>query len=142
MSIIQIYQKFPTTKDCFSYLEDIRWKGKPSCVYCQSTDCTSSNNSYRYYCLNCRASFSVTVGTIFHHTHLPLQKWFFAITLLSNSRKWITSHQLAIDIKVNQTTANRILIRVKKALQDTNQRTLLNLIAQQFETHMSNEAHE
>ena len=56
----------------------------------------------RHYCHNCLTSYRVTVGTIFHDTRLPLQKWFLAISLIMNAKKGIASRQLAKDIQVTK----------------------------------------
>ena len=74
MDIIEIFELFPTQADCIAHLEDVRWQGKPRCVYCQSTNVTPAPKEKRHHCNNCNTTFSVTVGTIFHHTHLPLSK--------------------------------------------------------------------
>jgi len=76
MNIISIFEKFSTQADCVAYLEDVRWNGEPRCPYCNLTNSTPMSNEARHHCNNCKTSFSVTVDTIFHHTHLPLQKWF------------------------------------------------------------------
>ena len=73
MNIIEIYQKFPTESDCIAHLEYVRWKDKPKCVYCNSIKTTPLPKENRHHCNNCNTTFSVTVGTIFHHTHLALQ---------------------------------------------------------------------
>lgn len=136
MNIIQVYQKFPSQKDCIDYLEGVRWRGIPLCPYCKSDRCCSSNIGYRHYCLNCRTSFSVTVGTIFHHTHLPLQKWLLALTLILNAKKGISSRQLARDLEVNKSTAWRISMQIREAMGDDNQRSLLQGIVEADETYI------
>ena len=72
MNIIQIFKQFPTQKDCIDFLEQRRWGDKPICPYCASTNTNSLVQELRHHCNGCRKSFSVTVGTIFHHTHIPL----------------------------------------------------------------------
>ena len=116
MNIIEIYKKFPTEKDCISHLEQVRWGGKPACPYCKSTRVTPLPLESRQHCNNCKTSFSVTVGTIFHHTHLDLQKWFLAISLILNAKKGISSRQLARDIKVTKDTAWSMQMRVRDAM--------------------------
>ena len=70
-------------------------------------------------------SFSVTVGTIFHHTHLPLQKWFLAINLILNAKKGISALKLSRDIHVNKNTAWRIAKQIRRAMLQAEQRELL-----------------
>ncbi len=60
--------------------------------------------------------FSVTVDTIFHHTHLPLQKWFLAISLVLNAKKGISARQLARDLEVNKNTAWYMGMRIRNAM--------------------------
>ncbi len=72
MNIVEIFETFPTQADCIRHLEKARWGDTATCPYCTST--RTIPNADRHYCYECKTSFSVTVGTIFHHTHLPLQK--------------------------------------------------------------------
>lgn len=116
MNIIEIYKKFPTQKDCIAHIEKVRWNNKPTCPYCHSTNTTRFKNSFRHHCNNCNTSFSVTVGTIFHHTHIDLQKWFLAISLILNAKKGISSRQLSRDVEVNKNTAWRMQMQIRKAM--------------------------
>lgn len=119
MNLVEIFEKFPTQEHCIHYLEKIKWKETPICPYCQSDNCTSFKSELRHHCNNCNTSFSVTVNTIFHQTHLPLQKWFLAISLILNAKKGISSRQLARDLKVNKDTAWSMQMRIRKAMIDT-----------------------
>lgn len=58
----------------------------------------------RWNCHDCHATFKVTCKTVFHGTKIPLQKWFLAITLITNAKKNLSSHQLARNIDLNQKT--------------------------------------
>ena len=132
MDIIQVFEKFPTQKDCITYLEQVRWKGTPACPYCSSTHTTI--NEHRHHCYACKTSFSVTVGTIFHHTHLHLQKWFLALTLILNAKKGYSALQLSRDLKVNKNTAWRIAMQIRKAMTQYDQRIMLTGIVEMDET--------
>jgi transposase-like protein len=116
MNIIQIYKKFPTEKDCLEYIEKIKWNGKAICPYCESEKNSAILKENRYHCNNCNTSYCVTVGTIFHNTKLPLQKWFLAISIILNAEKDVTSRQLAHEIEVTKDTAWRIQIQIRKAM--------------------------
>ena len=73
-------------------------------------------NESRHHCNNCKTSFSATVGTVFHHTHVPLQKWFLAIFLALNVEKRRSARQLARDLQVNKNTAWRITTKIREAM--------------------------
>ena len=84
MNIIQIFQKFPTQESCIRHLEKARWGNTPVCAYCGSGNTYPLKGELRHHCNACRKSFSVTIGTIFFDTRLPMQKWFLAIALILN----------------------------------------------------------
>ncbi|MEH2320539.1 IS1595 family transposase [Nostoc sp.] len=101
-------------KECLALLEQIRWGGQPKCPYCESTNATAYKNERRYHCNECFTSYSVTVGTLFHKTHVELQKWFVAIHLVLNSPGGISVRQLAKEIGVNRNTAAYMIERIRK----------------------------
>ncbi len=122
VNIRDVYYSFPTEADCIAYLEKVRWNGIPQCPYCRAKHNTALPVEYRYHCNSCNTTFSVTVQTVFHHTHLPLQKWFLAITLFLSAKKDISSRQLALDLEVNKNTAWYIVQRIRQAMLDKEQR--------------------
>jgi transposase-like protein len=132
MNIIQIYQRFPKEADCLKHLENARWHGKPICPYCKSDRVTAAPKEQRFHCNNCKTSFSVTVGTIFHKTHLDLQKWFLAVVLMLNAKKGISARQLARDLEVNKNTAWSLAMRIRRAMLE--QMELLEGIVEMDET--------
>jgi transposase-like protein len=136
MNITRIYQLFPTESDCIAHLEKVRWKGKPVCPYCGSAHATPAPNEQRYHCNNCNTTFSVTVGTIFHHTHLPLQKWLLAVSLVLNAKKGLSARQLARDLEVNKNTGWRMGMQIRKAMSERAQRELLSGVVEMDETYI------
>jgi len=135
-NIVSIYKRFPTADDCLSHIETVRWKGRPMCPYCTSDRATKAKTDWRYHCNACNTSFSVTVNTIFHHTHLDLQKWFLAIALILNAKKGISARQLARDIEVNRNTAWYLGMRIRRAMLDVGERELLTGIVEMDETYI------
>jgi len=94
MNIIEVFKRFPDQESCIAHLEAARWRGQPTCPYCGSTKTavrTDKDLPYRHRCRECNTSFSVTIGTIFHRTRLPLQKWFLAIMLMLNAKKGLSA---------------------------------------------------
>ena len=130
---LEIFEKFPTRKDCIEYLEKIRWVGDPMCPYCGSDHNVPTQD--RHHCYTCRTSFSVTVGTIFHRTHLPLQTWFLALRLMLKDKKGISALQLSRDLRINKNTAWRIHMKIRKAMTHPAQRSLLTCIVEMDETN-------
>ena len=136
MDIVKIFELFPTNDHCIEHLEKIRWEDKPKCPYCNSTNVTPRPKEKRHHCNNCNTSFSVTVRTIFHHTHLPLQKWFLALSIILNAKKGIAARQLSRDLHVNKDTAWRISMKIREAMMEREQRELLTGLVEMDETYV------
>ena len=136
MDITRIYEIFPKEEDCIAYLEKTRWNDKPKCPYCQSNSVTCVPKERRYHCNNCNTSFSVTVGTIFHHTHLPLQKWFLALCMTLNAKKGVAARQMARHLHVNKDTAWRMDMKIRQAMAEREQRELLTGLVECDETYI------
>lgn len=106
---------FKTQEECLALLEQICWGGIPKCPYCNSTTASLLRRENRYHCNTCFTSYSVTVNTLFHQTHVELPKWFRAIGLVMNHSKELSIRQLATEIGVNKNTASYMLVRIRKA---------------------------
>lgn len=135
MNIIKIMKQFSTQKDCIEFLEKKRWGDKPRCAYCHSEHTYKSLERKRHHCNKCHRSFSVTVGTIFHHTHVPLQKWFLLIVLMLNAKKGLSACQAARDLGMRRTTAWSMMHRIRKVMK-TNDMNLLKGIVEADETYI------
>lgn len=113
-SLFDLVSFFNDDDICRDYLSEARWGDDVVCPYCGEHHCYRCSDG-RFSCPNreCKATFNVTVGTIFESSHLPLRKWFMAIYLISSHKKGISSHQLAKDIKVTQKTAWNIEHKIR-----------------------------
>lgn len=83
------------------HLEAIHWPNGPVCPHCGNVDPDrivklqgKSTRPGVYKCNECRKPFSVTVGTVFERSHIPLNKWVLASHLLASSKKGMSAHQL------------------------------------------------
>lgn len=138
MNIIQIYRQFPQNKDCIKYLESLRWPNGAVCPYCQSDNSCKSGN--RHHCNECNVKYSVTVNTLFHHTHLDLQRWFLAIMIITNAKKGISSMQLSRDIGVSKNTAWSMQMRIRRAMKQG--ANLLTGVIEMDETYVGGKGHK
>lgn len=115
MNLTYISEHLNTQKKCIVYLKKRRWKDQAQCPYCESHKCSPKKD--RYTCLNCKNSFSVTVGTVFENTKLPLYKWFMAISIILAAKKGVSSLQLSRDINVNKNTAWLMQNKIRTAIE-------------------------
>ena len=141
MNIIEVMRRWPDQETAVDHLEKARWKGDIACPYCGSGKISPHSENHRnmprHQCQSCRRSFSVTVGTIFHHTHLPLQTWFLAIAIMLNAKKNVSNRQLGRDLGVPPKTAWSLAFRIRRAMiRDPEQKRLFHGIVEMDETYV------
>ncbi|MDH5426407.1 MAG: IS1595 family transposase, partial [Gammaproteobacteria bacterium] len=73
---------------------------------------------YKHGDAECRKQFSVTVGTLFERSHVPLNKWLMAVHLMCSSKKGISAHQLHRTLGVTYKTAWFMTHRIREAMRD------------------------
>jgi transposase-like protein len=105
------------------FLEGIRWPNGVKCLRCEKDrvrrlHCKGKNGRVRhlYWCADCGYEFSITVGTMFQGSHLPLNKWFHAIGLLHADKKGISAMQLSREIVVSYESAWSVAKRIRRAM--------------------------
>jgi transposase-like protein len=104
-------------------LESVRWPNGPVCVHCGAMEhvvrVVGEKKSHRpglLYCNDCKGQFTVTVGTVFERSKIPLTKWWLATHLLCSSKKGISSHQIARTLGVTYKTAWFMTHRIREAM--------------------------
>jgi transposase-like protein len=119
-SILEFQKEFNSEEKCREYLEQQRWNGTPACPFCGSINVHRFPNGKIFKCREkgCRSKFSVTVGTIYENSKLPLTKWFLATYILSVHSKGISSLQLAGWLGCTQKTAWHLNHRIREMLTD------------------------
>ena len=140
MTLITIVEKYGTHDKCIAFLESVRWAKFTFCPYCGSLKVAKKQDKggraeHRWNCHDCKHSFSVTVGTLFHNTKMPMYKWLMAIILEAGAKKSLSSCQLARDIEVTQKTAWRILGKIREATK-TDQGAFLRGIVEMDEAYV------
>lgn len=105
------------------HLEAVRWPDGPFCPHCGETKEIGAlkGKSHRpglYKCYSCRDQFTVTVGTVFERSKVPLNKWLLATYLLCGSKKGISSKQLERMLGVTYKTAWFMSHRIREAFRD------------------------
>lgn len=136
-SIISICRRFPTKESCLEHLEKVRWGEEPCCPYCMSEKVSRKKEieqRNRWQCSLCRKSFSVTVGTIFHNSHVDLQRWFLLISLMFSAKKGLSAMQAARDLEMRRPTVWSMMHRIRRAMVDDGK--LLAGIVEMDETYI------
>jgi transposase-like protein len=107
------------------YLEQVRWPDGAICPHCGSIGAyklqpkVTSKRPVRsgvWKCKACRKQFTVTVGTVFEDSHIPLYQWLSAIQFLCASKKGISAHQLHRMLDITYKSAWFMAHRIRYAM--------------------------
>lgn len=137
MDLVQLAERFQSEEKCRRYLAALRWPQGVRCLKCGGTHLYRVQSRGLYECADksCRHQFSVTVGTIFHDSHLPLWKWMLTAYLMCESKKSMSACQVQRTIKVSYKTAWYLCHRIRAAMKDASA-GLLNGIVEADETYV------
>jgi transposase-like protein len=104
MNLVDLAQHFSADDKAREFLEKQRWPEGPICPHCglvgQAYRLQPTNKGKTHVrpgtwkCAGCRKEFTVTVGTIFEGSHIPLHKWLLGYHLICASKKGMSAHQL------------------------------------------------
>ena len=116
------------------HLEALHWPEGPFCPHCGSVKATRlppqkgrktkahPEGAIRkgvVQCNDCRQQYTVTVGTVFESSKVPLHKWLYVNHVLCSSKKGTSAHQIARNIGVSYKTAWFMMHRIREAMKET-----------------------
>jgi transposase-like protein len=137
MGFIAIASHLETEDKCLAFLERMRWPMGVQCILCESgrtakfqvketsrkvkrssgaVETVAVPARRLYQCLECGHQFAATTGTLFHDTHLPLPKWFFAIALMINAKQGLSARQMQRHLNVTYKTAWYLCHRIRESI--------------------------
>src|SRR5471032_1071630 len=108
-------------------LELVRWPDGPICAHCGNSDqekiakVEGKKHSHRpglYYCNECKATFTVTVGTLFERSKVPLTKWWMAVQMFNSGKNGVSAHEIHRTLGVTYKTAWFMMHRLREAMAD------------------------
>ena len=108
----------------FAHVEAVLWPTGPHCPHCGCTGRITKikpNPEKRvrmglHRCGDCKKQFTVTVGTVFEASKVPLHKWLQVVWLMASSKKGVSSHQIHRALEVTYKTAWFMTHRVREAM--------------------------
>jgi transposase-like protein len=116
INLMSLVDKYNTDEHCREALKHLRFPDGMKCLKCGSENVAPVEGRKVYVCYSCRYQFSVTVGTIFHDSHLPLTKWFLVTYLMTESRKGISANQIKRMLGISYKTAWYLCHRIRAAM--------------------------
>lgn len=136
LTLDEISSRFSTDEKARLYFESVRWEKGRFCPHCGNAD---QGRIYRitanmakkvraglYECGECGRQFTVTVGTIFEDSHIPLRKWLVAWYMLCASKKGVSALQMQRMLGLGSyRSAWFMMHRIRYALQQPEFKTLM-----------------
>lgn len=121
MASVLSHPRFHSEEAAYAWVEERLWPNGPVCPRCKGTERIGKlgGNSTRlgvHKCYRCRKPFRVTVGTIFEASHIPLHLWLQAITLMSSSKKGISTNQMHRTLGIGLKAAWFMTHRIREAM--------------------------
>ena len=108
-------------------LEAARWPQGPICPHCGNSDGEriaklegKSGRPGLFYCNECRGQFTVTVGTVFERSKVPLTKWWMAVHMFNSGNNGVSAHEIHRNLGVTYKTAWFMMHRIREAMTDLN----------------------
>lgn len=141
MTILDIQNVFDTDTKCRELLCRLRWPKGPECPRCKGTAVELATDKQLFYCKKCDYQFTVTAGTVFNDSHLPLNTWFTAVLLLVEARKGFSANQMKRTLGVSYKTAWYLCHRIRAAMREI-ERPMLDVVVEMDETISADAAKE
>ena len=105
LSEAQFREAYGSEEKCRAVVEKLRWPSGFVCPICGGCEGTRLSTRPKIQCRACRHRVSLTAGTIFHSTKLPLTAWFLAMWLIATAKNGISSVELGRRLGIKQTNA-------------------------------------
>ena len=119
MNLVRLMEHFETDEKCRDYIEAIRWPEGVVCENCGYDGISEVKGRKILVCNSCHHQFSVTAGTVFHRSHIPLKKWFIAVLLMCQGKKGISAVQMKNHLGIGYRAAWFLCHRIRSAMADT-----------------------
>jgi Zn ribbon nucleic-acid-binding protein len=121
LTVKEFRQQFGDEEQCWQHLTHKRWPNGFVCPRCGGDSRGYMKARRVHECRQCGYQGSVTAGTIFHKTRVPLQDWFWALYRMSQDKKGISALQLSKELGVSYPAAWLMQHKIRKAMADRDQ---------------------
>jgi transposase-like protein len=117
-NLADVISRFGTDEQCRELLGRLRWPEGPRCLRCKAGVVELDTEKQLFYCKDCDYQFTVTAGTVFNDSHLPLEKWFLATLLLCEAKKGMSACQVQRTLGISYKTAWYLCHRIRAAMRE------------------------
>lgn len=111
-------QKYPDKEACYKFLAELKWESGYACLKCSHTNYCNGKVPYNRRCTKCAYEESVLHDTIFENNRISINKAFYLVYLIYNSKGTISSHKLSEKLGIRQSTCWAYASKVKKVMEE------------------------
>lgn len=122
---MEFHDRFQTQEQCLDFLAQLRWPKGFICPNCEHEGGYQLSSRPLIQCAVCRHQTSITAGTLFHKTRIPLRTWFYLIYSLVHDKGGASSSRLASELGMYQTTVWHMLHKIRHAMGRRDQSIML-----------------
>lgn len=117
-SLFEWFNDYGTEEQCAQALFQWKWPDGFVCPKCASKSFCTLKTRKVYQCNHCHHQTSLTSGTIFSSTKLPLTRWFLAIHLITQSKTGLSALALKRQIHVSYNTAWSVKQKIMQVMKE------------------------
>lgn len=126
LTLREFQNRFDTEQACLDAIFDARWPRGFVCPKCGHNDGIRLQSRIRIVeCSSCHRQTSITSGTLFHRSHLPLVAWFLSIYLFAKDKGGASAVRLSKQVGMSYPTAWFVLQRLRLAMQSRDENLTL-----------------
>ena len=139
LSLIEFNKLYLSEETCCQKVQEMRWPQGYRCDQCKHDKYWQFKRGQKqiFQCKNCKHQCSLTAGTLFEHTRLPLTTWFLAIHLITQSKNSVSGLELHRHLKVNHKTAWLMKHKIMAVMFDVDQQRKLSKTVEIEHSHLS-----
>jgi len=119
----EFFQDFPDEMACENEIYQLKY---PEGFVCKKCGCKTfyrlkgvPKRARKLQCRDCKHQESLTANTLFHGTRTPLQKWFYLIFSMVQTKKGISANQLSKELHIDETTVLLMMTKVRKEMEES-----------------------
>lgn len=126
MTLLEFHRRFKTDADCLNTIIQKRWPEGFSCPHCKSSHVTKLSKRRAFQCNTCKKQTSITAGTIFEKTRIPLLNWFYMMFLVANDKGGASASRLSNMLGMRYDTVWHIVQKLRIAMGNRDENYLLS----------------
>jgi Transposase zinc-ribbon domain len=116
LTLFQFQKRYRTERDCEQAIIKMRWPNGFICPKCAHVEGYRLKSRRAIQCTLCRHQTSITAGTIFHKSKLPLLKWFWMIFLVAHDKGGASALRLSKQLGMYYKTVWYVLHKIREAM--------------------------